>query len=66
MTESCGEPVCDGEENAVAIKSSNFAKGQTVREEEAVLHAGTSVFVLNPGDSPSEYKNSFCVMHFFF
>ncbi|XP_008215027.1 uncharacterized protein LOC100117022 isoform X1 [Nasonia vitripennis] len=48
--ESCGEPVCYGDD-----ASSNFAvsKGQIIpREEEAVLHAGTSVFVLSPGDTP--------------
>ncbi|XP_014211259.1 uncharacterized protein LOC106641366 [Copidosoma floridanum] len=55
--DSCGEPVCDGDDTAVSIKSASFAKGQqqqqqVIREEEAVLHAGTSVFVLNPGDSP--------------
>lgn len=57
-TETCGEPVCDGDEGAaLGIKSGNFAtsKGQMVaREEEAVLHAGTSVFVLRPGDAPSK------------
>ncbi|XP_014226893.1 uncharacterized protein LOC106652449 isoform X1 [Trichogramma pretiosum] len=45
--ETCGEPVCDGDDNALAIK------GQAnPREEEALLHAGTSVYVLNPGDTP--------------
>ncbi|XP_058798465.1 uncharacterized protein LOC131668373 [Phymastichus coffea] len=48
--ESCGEPLCDNDENAVALKGSG--KGQSTREEEATLHAGTSVFVLKPGDMP--------------
>jgi hypothetical protein len=51
--ETCGEPICDADDTAVGIKGGNFPqiKGQTPREEEAVLHAGTSVFVLDPGDA---------------
>lgn len=53
FAESCGETVCDAnDENAIALKG---VKGQsTSREEEAILHAGTSVFVLKPGDMPSK------------
>ena len=48
--------MCDGDESG--IKS--VIKGQT-REEEAVLHAGTSVFVLSPGDTPSKYARRMMV-----
>ncbi|KAJ8687595.1 hypothetical protein QAD02_023389 [Eretmocerus hayati] len=56
--ESCGEPICDDEDKALSIKTGNLAiKGQTPKEEEAVLHAATSVFVLSPGqDTVSELR----------
>ncbi|XP_017756112.1 PREDICTED: uncharacterized protein LOC108547912 [Eufriesea mexicana] len=49
---SCGIPVCEGD-NEEDIKGASLINGQSVSGEEGVLLAGTSVFVLDPGQTPS-------------
>ncbi|KAG6798054.1 hypothetical protein HZU73_06523 [Apis mellifera caucasica] len=49
---SCGIPVCD-DDNEEDIKGASLINRQSVSGEEGVLLAGTSVFVLNPGQTPS-------------
>ncbi|XP_012216844.1 uncharacterized protein [Linepithema humile] len=46
---SCGTPVCDGDKEET-IKGGSSTNGQSVSSEEGVLLAGTSVFVLEPGE----------------
>ncbi|XP_043461210.1 uncharacterized protein LOC122497890 [Leptopilina heterotoma] len=46
---TCSTPVCEGDDDFL-IKG--FSKGQTTADEEAVLVASTSVFVLEPGEPP--------------
>ncbi|KYQ56239.1 hypothetical protein ALC60_04853 [Trachymyrmex zeteki] len=46
---SCGTPVCEGDKEEL-IKGGSSTNGQSVSSEEGVLLAGTSVFVLQPGE----------------
>lgn len=46
---SCGIPVCEGDKEEL-IKGGSTTNGQSVSGEEGVLLAGTSVFVLKPGE----------------
>lgn len=46
---SCGTPVCEGDKEEL-IKGGSSTNGQSVSGEEGVLLAGTSVFVLKPGE----------------
>lgn len=46
---SCGTPVCEGDKEEL-IKGGSSTNGQSVSGEEGVLLAGTSVFVLQPGE----------------
>lgn len=60
---SCGTPICKGDKT-ISIKG-DISKEQNVVGEEGVLLAGTSVFVLDPGETPSKFglrlrMNSFC------
>lgn len=48
---NCGNNLCDGDEN-LGIKTIGSSNGQNILEEEGVLLASTSAFVLNPGDTP--------------
>lgn len=52
---SCGIPVCEGD-NEEDIKGASLINGQSVSGEEGVLLAGTSVFVLDPGQTPCKYR----------
>lgn len=54
---SCGIPVCD-DDNEEDIKGASLINRQSVSGEEGVLLAGTSVFVLNPGQTPCKYRTS--------
>lgn len=55
LTGSCGIPVCEGD-NEEEIKGASLINGQSVSGEEGVLVAGTSVFVLDPGQTPCKYR----------
>ncbi|XP_011691370.1 PREDICTED: uncharacterized protein LOC105452176 [Wasmannia auropunctata] len=46
---SCGTPVCEGDKEEL-IKGGSSTNSQSVSSEEGVLLAGTSVFVLQPGE----------------
>ena len=46
---SCGTPMCEGDKEEL-IKGGSSTNGQSVSSEEGVLLAGTSVFVLQPGE----------------
>lgn len=46
---SCGTPVCEGDKEEL-VKGGSSTNGQSVSSEEGVLLAGTSVFVLQPGE----------------
>lgn len=46
---SCGIPVCEGDKEEL-IKGGSSTNGQSISSEEGVLLAGTSVFVLQPGE----------------
>lgn len=50
---SCGTPVCEGDKEEL-IKGGSSTNGQSVSGEEGVLLAGTSVFVLQPGEKRSK------------
>ncbi|KMQ90793.1 hypothetical protein RF55_9413, partial [Lasius niger] len=52
---SCGTPVCEGDKEEL-IKGGSSANGQSVSGEEGVLLAGTSVFVLQPGEKRGRYS----------
>lgn len=49
---SCGTPICEGDTEE-EIKAASLMNGQSVSGEEGVLLAGTSVFVLDPNQTPS-------------
>ncbi|XP_012270810.1 uncharacterized protein LOC105694571 isoform X2 [Orussus abietinus] len=49
---SCGSPACDGDA-ASGVKDASSSVGQSVAGEEGVLLTGTSVFVLEPGETPN-------------
>lgn len=53
MLGSCGTPVCEGDKEEL-IKGGSSPNGQSVNGEEGVLLAGTSVFVLQPGEKRSK------------
>lgn len=66
---SCGTPVCEGDKEEL-IKGGTSTNGQSVSGEEGVLLAGTSVFVLQPGEkrskqnSLSNYNNYHCSVYY--
>ncbi|XP_043285999.1 uncharacterized protein [Venturia canescens] len=48
---SCGTPICDGDDETSGVKGAGTTPiGQNVAGEEGTLLAGTSFFVLLPGD----------------
>ncbi|KAK0180727.1 hypothetical protein PV327_003081 [Microctonus hyperodae] len=50
---SCSPPICEGDtEFGTKFHSDSTSIGQSVMGEEGVILAGTSVFVLNPGEMP--------------
>ncbi|KAK0177322.1 hypothetical protein PV328_001390 [Microctonus aethiopoides] len=50
---SCSLPICEGDaEFGTKTHSDSTSVGQSVMGEEGVILAGTSVFVLNPGETP--------------
>ena len=54
---SCGTPICEGDDDALGVKGSgNTQIGQAVAGEEGILLAGTSFFVLQPGDPRKSRK----------
>lgn len=46
---SCGTPICEGDKEEL-VKGGSSTNGLSVSGEEGVLLAGTSVFVLKPGE----------------